>query len=295
MGNKGTKRAKDLQPAGPLPSSENTSKGRNSSDGSIRVGADGDFFERARKEYMEELQQSPEYPNNLPQLQLTEILPFLYLGDIEDAADISKLQKHGITHIVNCCGVNQEMIASGVNDQTGSIYYQGSGINYMQIEAEDRDGYDMIQHFAQTTEWIDEGRKNGGKIFVHCVAGASRSPTIIAAYLLIKQGWDLDRIARHVIRLRHLACPRPYFAKQLEQFDAQIKESKDSSRQSPSSSNSNRSNNSSRGLSNRSNNSSRGLSSSSSSSSGGTRDSTSSTTSTITTTSTSSTSTSSTK
>jgi len=57
------------------------------------------------------------------------------------------------------------MIDSGSNDQTGPLYYQGSGINYMQIEAEDRDGYDMVQHFVQTTDWIEEGRKSGGKIF----------------------------------------------------------------------------------------------------------------------------------
>ena len=42
----------------------------------------------------------------------------------------------------------------------------------------------LIDHFSQIVPWIDEARKNGGRVLVHCEAGMSRSATVVIGYLL---------------------------------------------------------------------------------------------------------------
>lgn len=54
----------------------------------------------------------------------------------------------------------------------------------LRISAGDMPGYDISQHFQDTWVFIEEARKAKAKILVHCVAGASRSSTVVIAYLM---------------------------------------------------------------------------------------------------------------
>ncbi len=53
----------------------------------------------------------------------------------------------------------------------------------MYIPAIDHESYNLKQYFSETNEMIHEERKRTN-VLIHCMAGVSRSITIIAAYLM---------------------------------------------------------------------------------------------------------------
>ena len=54
----------------------------------------------------------------------------------------------------------------------------------MMMSMEDDETFDISKHMETAFGFIDEARHNGAGILVHCVAGVSRSPTIVIAYLM---------------------------------------------------------------------------------------------------------------
>lgn len=68
---------------------------------------------------------------------------------------------------------------------TQEVY--GDGITCMRIAAEDSPTYDLSQHFVETAEFLEMVRKRRAAVLVHCAAGASRSATIVMAFLM--QRW----------------------------------------------------------------------------------------------------------
>ena len=115
-----------------------------------------------------------------------EILPDLFLGDRGDACDRDRLQRRGITHIVNC---SKEL----------PCYFEGD-FKYLWLRMEDPDKRfgEKIPAFC---EFIEAGRGQG-KVIVHCTGGVSRSPAVILAYLCHLEGSvksAVDRLSRAVL------------------------------------------------------------------------------------------------
>jgi protein-tyrosine phosphatase len=51
-------------------------------------------------------------------------------------------------------------------------------------------------------------------VFVHCIAGISRAPTLVGAYLIIKQGMTVQQALKTVSKKRNI-CPNEGFLQQL--------------------------------------------------------------------------------
>ncbi len=135
----------------------------------------------------------------------TQILDHLYLGAEEDATDVSGLRRLGITHVVNCATTYID---------TGPEFY-GKEIKYLGFEGEDDEEYDMMQHFNETYEMIEDARKTGGKILLHCIMGVNRSGLLATAYVMLHKKIGPITAAEMVRKKRKLLLSNESFQRQL--------------------------------------------------------------------------------
>jgi atypical dual specificity phosphatase len=74
-------------------------------------------------------------------------------------------------------------------------------------------------------EIIDEAiasKNSTGKILVHCSAGISRSPTVVAAYLMKRKGMSLKAALGQIIRVRAQISPNTGFLQQLKEMEMEL-------------------------------------------------------------------------
>ncbi|XP_003217389.1 dual specificity protein phosphatase 1 [Anolis carolinensis] len=137
-----------------------------------------------------------------------EILPFLYLGSAYHASRKDMLDALGITALIN-------VSANCPNHFEG--HYQ-----YKSIPVEDSHKADISCWFNEAIDFIDSVKNDGGRVFVHCQAGISRSATICLAYLMRTNRVKLDEAFEFVKQRRSIISPNFSFMGQLLQFESQV-------------------------------------------------------------------------
>jgi dual specificity phosphatase 12 len=153
---------------------------------------------------------SEEYGRKLQSLfsDIDLILPNLFLGNRSAAHDKNILKFHGITHIVQCT--------------EGGHPFQEE-FTYMKIEAGDSEDFQMCEHFASSFEFIEQALSNeNNAVFVHCAAGASRSATIVIAYIMKKLSLPYTAALKYVQNKRPIVQPNEGFLQQLQQYEKQL-------------------------------------------------------------------------
>lgn len=63
----------------------------------------------------------------------------------------------------------------------------------------DESGANIAQHFEPSYQFVEEAESEGGKVLIHCGAGASRSATLCAAYLMRVRRWKVKQTLELVI------------------------------------------------------------------------------------------------
>ncbi|XP_068596149.1 dual specificity protein phosphatase 1 [Brachionichthys hirsutus] len=137
-----------------------------------------------------------------------EILPFLYLGSAYHASRKDMLDMLGITALIN-------VSANCPNHFEDAFLYKS-------IPVEDNHKADISSWFNEAIEFIDSVRNKGGRVFVHCQAGISRSATICLAYLMRTNRVKLDEAFEFVKQRRSVISPNFSFMGQLLQFESQV-------------------------------------------------------------------------
>jgi len=137
-----------------------------------------------------------------------EIVPNLFLGDVYAAHNSKELKKRNITHIVTCT--------------VGVVPPFPEEFEYMHLKILDCAAERIHEHFAQTTEFIDNAIKSGGRVLVHCIRGVSRSATIVCAYLMATLHLNAQEAVDKVRSKRPVARPNYGFMIQLEMYAVQL-------------------------------------------------------------------------
>ena len=109
----------------------------------------------------------------MAQVTIDEVRPGLHIGPVQAAYMWDDLAARGITHVV---------------DLAGGKYDRSPEMEYLRIEVPDEAGADIGPAVAAALPFISAARSGGGGVLVHCVAGKSRSATVVAAWLMATEG-----------------------------------------------------------------------------------------------------------
>jgi len=130
----------------------------------------------------------------------------LYWGGQRALNDVPGLISLGITHILTVTPT----IKQGDSRLTP--------FEWMRIPLLDDESQDMLQYFPITNEFISSGLKDGKAVFVHCMAGISRSVTCVIAYLIATQQMTPEDGLMTLKQVRVAARPNGEFLEQLQLY-----------------------------------------------------------------------------
>jgi protein-tyrosine phosphatase len=93
----------------------------------------------------------------------------------------------------------------------------------MRINKSDIFYENILESFDDAYKFIDEAVTNNQNILVHCYAGISRSPTIVASYLMKKFCISRDEALNIIKQKRNIIKPNFGFMKQLEKYQKNMR------------------------------------------------------------------------
>jgi hypothetical protein len=138
--------------------------------------------------------------------KVNKITDKIYLGDEDGARDKKLLKGYGITHIL-VCGKD---IKKRFKDE----------FVYHRVEIEDSSDEDILEYFGEAFEFIE----NSKVVYVHCLAGKSRSPAFVIAYLMWKNKQSYKEASELVKKKRKVVELNDGFEEQLIDFEKILKE-----------------------------------------------------------------------
>ncbi len=133
----------------------------------------------------------------------------LYLGPRSAASSIPFLTENAITHVLSIGAYPWRKV---------------EGVIYHRLPLSDSASSSISKVVDAACEIIDEAiASNGtGKILVHCQVGISRSPTIVAAYLMMRKGMTLKAALGKIVRVRPQISPNTGFLQQLKEMEVEL-------------------------------------------------------------------------
>nr|XP_029497457.1 dual specificity protein phosphatase 22-A-like isoform X3 [Oncorhynchus nerka] len=134
---------------------------------------------------------------------MNKVVDGLYLGNIRDSENREILSQNNITHILSVYNNAKPVL----EDMT-----------YLCIHAADASSQNLSQHFKESIRFIHECRLNGGACLVHCLAGVSRSTTMVVAYLMTVTTYSWEECLSAVKAVRSFVGPNYGFQQQLQEY-----------------------------------------------------------------------------
>jgi protein-tyrosine phosphatase len=152
-----------------------------------------------------------QYENALFNGVCSEIIDgLLYLGSDMVARNFELLQENKITHVINSAA------------DYSANYHQDKGIQYLPLHLKDHVRENIESIFYEAIDFIEAARQAGGRVFVHCVQGISRSSTICLSYMIFTQRRSMEECLQTVRERRQIANPNMTFLTQLIWFQKRL-------------------------------------------------------------------------
>lgn len=137
----------------------------------------------------------------------SEITPYLVLGSA-GVRTPRFLENNKITLVINAAH-NFELTAK-------------CSVNQIRIDSDDSPDYMLKKHFETVALHIHNEKEKGGKVFIHCVAGISRAPSLVLAYLMRYENMSLADAYKLVHNKRIFVRPNMGFWKQLIEYEEEL-------------------------------------------------------------------------
>ncbi|KAK5994294.1 Dual specificity protein phosphatase 1 [Cladobotryum mycophilum] len=136
--------------------------------------------------------------------------PSIFLGPCSAASSGPFLQANSISHVLSIGATPAAKV---------------DGVEYHRLAINDSPSSSITKVCDSACQIIDDalGSKNcNGKILIHCSAGISRSPTVVAAYLMKRHDMSLKAALGQIIQARPQVSPNPGFIQQLKELEVQL-------------------------------------------------------------------------
>ncbi|KAG8343249.1 Dual specificity phosphatase catalytic domain [Trypanosoma vivax] len=138
----------------------------------------------------------------------------VFVGNAVAAQDRDFITLNKITHVINCAGGELPDL------------FADDGVKYLTFPWKDPTGsvctavmFDSAdENIKQTVQFIDEALGAGDCVLVHSQFGLSRSPALIAAYMIMKYDWKLESAISFLEMAHKDMCIKPHFMRQLRMF-----------------------------------------------------------------------------
>lgn len=141
--------------------------------------------------------------------QCSRVLAHIYFGGSTVAQNFDILHACKITHILNCVGyVCPE--------------YFPEDFHYKTLWLQDHPGEDILCLLYNVFDYFEEVREQGGRVFVHCIQGVSRSASLVIAYLIWRERRPYEEVFDMVKAVRCVISPNVGFTFQLLQWQSRI-------------------------------------------------------------------------
>lgn len=89
-------------------------------------------------------------------------------------------------------------------------------VEWHKLILDDEPGVDISSYFRVVHAIIHAALNRGATVLVHCAAGISRSPTLVAAYLMLDRHWSAEEALDFVGKRRLGIAPNAGFLRCLE-------------------------------------------------------------------------------
>lgn len=134
--------------------------------------------------------------------ECSRIADHIYLGSDAVAKNRGILRQNGITHVLNCVGF------------VCPEYFKGDLV-YKTLWLQDSPSEDITSILYDVFDYFEDVREQGGRVFVHCCQGVSRSSSLVIAYLMWREGQSFEDAFQYVKAARGVTNPNMGFACQL--------------------------------------------------------------------------------
>lgn len=141
--------------------------------------------------------------------ECSKIMDHVYLGSDSVAKNQEVLRQNGITHVLNCVGF------------VCPEYFKSEFV-YKTLWLQDSPSEDITSILYDVFDYFEDVREQGGRVFVHCCQGVSRSTALVIAYLMWKEGRSFHDAFQYVKAARGVANPNLGFACQLLQCQKRV-------------------------------------------------------------------------
>ena len=114
-------------------------------------------------------------------VRCSKVSEVLYVGSDTVARDKQLLLENKITHVLNAAGV----ACKNYHEADGTFVYKT-------LHLFDSPREDISPMLYAAVEFIDAAIEGGGRVYIHCHQGVSRSSSMAIAYLMWKEGINFD-------------------------------------------------------------------------------------------------------
>ncbi|KAK8038869.1 hypothetical protein PG993_007280 [Apiospora rasikravindrae] len=168
-----------------------------------------------------------------------QVLPFLFVGP-QNTTEPAVAAAAGITHIISlgCRPKHNSDDKTVGGDGGGASGRRHINIAYHHIGIRDKSEADLgtaallvadiisnarrsspVQQDGEDKAGEGEEKEHGAKVLVHCMGGVSRSPAVVAYYLMREESMSLREALGAIMKVRPAMRPNDGFLRQLKELE----------------------------------------------------------------------------